>query len=142
MSLLALRNRAVREGWVNDDRYAAEIARFLSPGKDIQQQYGDEVYDRFLYAYGNPNRVRVTEVYAGSAAELVGIEIGDIILSYAATNIYSMADLRSATAQGESGEPVLVVAQRNGLAHYFNVPRGPLGIGMGTLRQLPQPPGE
>lgn len=142
MSLLELRNKAQREGWLDTARYDEAIGRFISPGRDIQQEYGDDIYDRFLFANGNTNRVQVSGVYSGSAAQVSGIQIGDIIVSYGPRNIFNMADFMQATTEGVPGEQVLVVVQRNNSTQYMYVPRGPLGVEMEAIRQIPGTNGE
>jgi hypothetical protein len=49
---------------------------------EIRDRYrtelGDEAYDLMLYAGGEPNRVKITDVMAGSPAQGVGLQPGDI----------------------------------------------------------------
>jgi hypothetical protein len=128
LAMLRLRDQAEREGWINSTRYAQELRKLLDPTHGIRDQFGDDIYDRYLYASEIPNRVIATAVYPDSAASAAGIQEGDTVLSYASKNIYSMRDLQQATLEGEAGESVLVVLKRDGATLSITVPRGPLGI--------------
>jgi S1-C subfamily serine protease len=130
LAMLNLRDRAEREGWLNSARYANELRKLINPELNLREQFGDDMYDRFLYATGKSNRVIAAEVYPDSAAVASGILAGDVVRSYASTTIYSMNDLKQATLEGEAGESVLVVLERDGMVFSITVPRGPLGIEM------------
>lgn len=139
LALLNLRNRAIREGWIDTPQYFEQSQALSNPAAGVREQEGDAVYDQYLYAAGRANRVLVTEVYAGSAAEQAGIESGDMILSYAQQRIFSLHDLQQATTEGKDGEMVLLELQRDGQTLSTSVPRGPLGIAMTAMRQKPLP---
>ena len=138
LAMLRLRDRAEREGWINSTRYAQELRKLLDPTHGIREQFGDDIYDRYLYASEKPNRVIATAVYPDSAAAAAGIQAGDTVLSYAAKNIYSMQDLQQATLEGEAGESVLVVIRRDDATFSLTVPRGPLGIELRMETQAPE----
>ena len=138
LAMLNLRDRAEREGWLNTTRYASELRKLINPTYGLRELYGDDMYDRFLYATGKSNRVVAADVYSASAAGASGIQPGDIVHSYASNNIFSMNDLKQATLEGEAGESVLVVLERDGVFFSITVPRGPLGIEMRMESHAPE----
>ena len=137
LALLQLRDQAEREGWFNTTRYAQALRKLLDPTHGIRAQFGDDIYDRYLYASGRANRVVASAVYPNSTASAAGIQPGDTILSYASKNIYSMKDLQQATVKGQAGESVLVVLERNGSSFSITLPRGPLGIELKMKSEKP-----
>jgi hypothetical protein len=137
LAMLNLQDRAQREGWQRSQRYANELRKLINPTLGVREQFGDNVYDRYLYADGKPNRVLAAEVYPDSMAAAAGIQRGDLIMSYAAENIYNMSDLKRATSEGLRGESVLVEVERGGEQFAITVPRGPLGIEMNMQRVAP-----
>lgn len=138
MARLEWRDRAIREGWQQSTDFSEKMHQLSDPLRGIREEFGDGVYDQYLYASGQPNRVQVRSVLRGSAAELAGVEPGDVLMRYASTQIFSMQALRQATTEGIAGESVLVELQRNGAPTTFTVPRGPLGITMESTRLAPQ----
>lgn len=96
------------------DRYRAEL--------------GDESYDLMLYAGGEANRISVSDVLGGSPAQSVGLQPGDIILSYAGERLFAPSDLVRATIEVDSGGTVPLVILRGGEEHHLSVPAGPLGV--------------
>ena len=109
---LQWRDRAVREGWQQSEEFAERMFELSDPLRGIREEFGDEVYDQYLHASGQPNRVRVVEVLQGSAAQMAGISAGDVVISYANQTIYTMRSIRQATTEGAPGDPVLVELQR------------------------------
>ena len=138
LNMLRLRDQAEREGWINTQRYAQELRALLDPTQGIRERFGDDIYDRYLYASEKPNRVIATAVYPNSTAAAAGIHPGDTVLSYAGENIYTMQDLQQVTKEGEAGESVLVVLQRDGTTFSITLPRGPIGIELRMTRQAPE----
>ncbi|MBC8211898.1 MAG: PDZ domain-containing protein [Gammaproteobacteria bacterium] len=138
LAQLQLRDQASRENWINTPEYYEKVQELSNPAQSLREELGDNVYDRYLFASGRPNRVIVSEVYAGSAAAVAGIKSRDVILSYASEHIYSMSDLQQATVKGHAGELVLIEIVRNDAPFTTSVPRGPLGISMTISRMPPQ----
>ena len=138
LALLELRNRAIREDWMDTPEYIEQMQQLSNPAQDIREQEGDSVYDQYLYAAGRPNRVLVTEVYSGSAAQQAGIQPHDVIVSYAQKRIFSMRELQRATTEGIDGEMVLVELSRDGQRLDTSVERGPLGIALTVTRMPPE----
>jgi C-terminal processing protease CtpA/Prc len=137
LALLQLRNEAIREGWDDTPEFREKLQALRDPGQTIRDEFGEQMYDQFLYASGRANRIVVREVYSGSAAELAGLKAGDIVLSYGLSNIYSMSELRQSTLEGKAGEMVLLEIMRDDYPVTTSVPRGPLGISMNSTRVQP-----
>ena len=126
---LELRDLALREGWFGSDRYREELNRIQTEAPKLRTELGDELYDRYLYAMGEQNRIRVSSVIPGSAAEDAGLRPGDMIETYEGAHIFGFGELRSATSAGERGELVAVQVRRaDGSRMQAWVPRGPLGV--------------
>jgi len=136
---LELRDLAIREGWFRSDRYRQDMRRLKKENPDLRAEVGDEIYDRYLFASGHDNRVRVTSVIADSPAEVAGIQPGDIVDTYAGEQIFTQTELRSATSDGERGELVPVQLRRtDGSSVQIWLPRGPLGVRMGLIHVDPE----
>lgn len=122
-------------------RREAYLANGAAPDSRDQLRYelGDDAYDRYLYASGRPNRVRVRRVMSGSAAAAAGITEGDVLLSYDGERLFQFDDLREASYQGEPGDTVLLEVRRaDGTVAQMVIPRGPMGIsGYGGWRETP-----
>lgn len=128
MQKLYLRDQAIREGWIGDERYRQERAKLDDQLDGIKDELGEKAYDAYLYASGQPNRVIVTSALINSPANKAGILSGDTILRYDNKRIYSWSDLRNATSTGDINTIVLVEITRNGQPVSVFVPRGPLGV--------------
>ena len=124
---LDLRDRATREGWISTDRYREE-RRELRNGSRLRETLGDDDFDKFLLAEGRDNRVRIESVIANSAAALAGLEVGDIVISYADERIFSFRELQRSTTEGERDQPVNIKVSRNGELIDLVIPRGPMGV--------------
>ncbi|NBC48301.1 MAG: hypothetical protein GVY22_09980 [Gammaproteobacteria bacterium] len=135
---LELRDRAIREGWINSDRYREELQRINADRVSVRDEVGPEVYDRFLYETGSDNRVLVDAVIPGSAGDQNGLMPGDVVERYAETAIFDPRDLRNATSDGISGELVPVQVRREGELQEIWLPRGPIGIQLETARIEPR----
>ena len=138
LSMLQLRDRAIREGWDDSEEYREQMSALRNPYRELREQFGDEAYDQYLYASGMPNRVQIREVYTGSAAANAGLRPGDILVSYADNSIYSMSTLRQSTLEGSVGETILLELNRDGETFTASVPRGPLGISMSAVVVKPE----
>jgi len=128
MAEIYLRDQATREGWLDSPRFHDELAQLQQQRISIRDEIGDDSYDRYLAALGEPNRVRVAEVLTASPAEAVGLQAGDVVLRYGDTRIFAPDDLVSETRGGTAGEPVRVEILRAGERLDIEVPRGPLGL--------------
>ena len=94
----------------------------------VVEDYGEDGYDRYLYASGRPNRVVVNDIYTESVAASAGLQSGDMVVAMDNQRIYSTRDLRNIAASGLEGETVSVTILRDGQPFEIYVPRGPLGI--------------
>jgi hypothetical protein len=135
---LNLRDIAAREGWLGTDRYREELARIDADAVELREEMGDEVYDRYLFAAGEDNRVRVDGIIPGSVGEMAGLQPGDLIESYAGEPVLTFSDLREATSEGERGELVQVHVRRGGQIFDAWLARGPLGVQLDSARTEPR----
>lgn len=131
---LEVNNRALREGWLLEPRLREE---HLALDAVFREDVGEEGYDAFLYATGQPNRVRVKEVIARSPASHAGMQPGDVIVSYDGERTFGTRDLQLATAEGRRGDLVRIEVVREGRPLTLRVERGPLGI---ILQGSAEPP--
>jgi C-terminal processing protease CtpA/Prc len=134
---LQLRDRATREGYANTARFLQEMTELMAEKTTLREDLGDATYDRYLYANKRPNRVVATSVMEGSAAELAGMKDGDIILTYGQLKVYGWNELKKSTLLGELDEYVSVDILREGQLMSLWMPRGPLGVRLGTARVEP-----
>lgn len=124
---LQLRDRAVREGWHRTPDWSREI-RNLDSDVDLREILGDQRFDDYLLASGRDNRVRISEVMTGSAAEAVGLQAGDLIYRYADDRVFTSQGLQRLTTDGVAGEGTLLTIVRGEDLIDFTIPRGPLGV--------------
>jgi len=137
MDRLYLRNTAAREGWFGTERYFEETQRIAASTNVYREELGDENYDRYLFDSNQSNRISVLSVISSSPAETAGIKKGDIISQYGEEAVFSWSDLTKATTNGEAGQQVSIVIQRNNEEIEFFVPRGPLGIRLENIKVNP-----
>jgi len=134
LALLELENRARREGWFREPRYREELRDMRLA---LRAELGDDRFDRLLYATGRQNRVVVSDVLDGSAAQGSGLQPGDEILSYDDRRIFRPMELKQATTEGRAGERVAVELWREDSRVRVWLPRGPIGIRMDPQRRPP-----
>src|SRR5262249_29817258 len=79
---LNLRNQATRENWLDSPRFTEALADINAERVSVRDEIGDAAYDQYLFALGAPNRIRVEDVLAQSAAADAGLQPGDLIISY------------------------------------------------------------
>jgi C-terminal processing protease CtpA/Prc len=134
---LDLRDRAIREGNLGSKQYVDALRELNQNTPKLRDEVGDDVYDRYLYAMGQHNRVVVTSVIPGSAADQAGIREGDMILDYGADRVFTWPELRKATTEGYRGEYITLNVQRGQQILSMLVPRGPLGVRMKSSSKPP-----
>lgn len=134
---LELQDQALREGWFRSERYYDELRKINDTAVDFRAEIGDQAYDRYLYQTGENNRVEVTSVMQGSAAEQAGILPGDIIESYGDDRVFDFSDLRNATAAGARDEVIPIVIRRDGMFIEATIHRGPMGVRIETTSVHP-----
>ncbi len=138
MKILQLRDRASREGYLNTGRYSRELQELRDQDTSLRDEIGDDYYDSYLFASGQSNRVKVASVMMGSPAEESGMLDGDLILNYDNSKMFNWNELQDATSRGQRDEYVNVTVFRNGQLVNLWVPRGPLGIRLGSARIKPE----
>lgn len=124
---LELRDLASREGWINTDRFRQEI-RSLNNKSQLRETLGDDGFDQLLLAEGRSNRVQIESIIENSSADLAGLEVGDMVLSYANERIFNFRDLRGATTGGVRDELVPIQVARNDELIELVIARGPMGV--------------
>jgi len=138
MDLLYLRDQASREGWLDSPQYRDAARELRQTQSQLWDELGAEARDRFLYASGQPNRVQVEQVIGSSPAQSLGLQTGDVIVSYDGMPIYSGTDLRSATSNGVPDEQILMQVMRGEQRIEFYIPRGPIGVRVNGVSIEPQ----
>ncbi len=134
---LALQDRATRENYLNTQQYYDELNIINQNDVSLRDELGDDRYDEYLYTSKQNNRIKISSVMLGSAAEEVGIKKGDVVLSYNNQRMFVWQELKDATTEGSLGEFVSLTIYRNDEHYSFTVPRGPLGIQLGATRLEP-----
>lgn len=137
MAWIDLDDRARREGWLNTARYARESRELSSGMAVIHDALGDDLYDRYLYESGFPNRIAVASIVETSPAQKAGFRPGDVVVTYAGENVYSNQQLVELRSAGVRGEPIAVEVARDGEILQLTIPRGPMGLAMTPTRVDP-----
>lgn len=134
---LELHDRAKREGYLNTQQYFDELEEINNNDVSLRDELGEDSYDHYLFDSKQNNRIKIVSVMLGSNAEQIGIQSGDIVLSYDNARMFRWQELKEATTEGELGEYVYISISRNGEIFSFSVPRGPLGLQLGAARLQP-----
>jgi len=134
---LELQDRATRENYLNSQQYYDELNVINQNDVSLREELGDDRYDAYLFTSKQNNRIKISSVMLGSAAEEVGIEKNDVVLSYNNQRMFTWQELKDATTKGSLGEFVSLTIYRDGEHYSFTVPRGPLGIQLGATRLQP-----
>jgi len=138
---LYLRDQAQREGWLDSPSFAMESSRIEQELAGLRGEFDEGLYDWMQFAEGRPNRVTVTEVLPGSAADSAGMRPGDLLVRYDERLVLSPAELSTATSAGKTGTQVEVELQRNGETLRVFLPRGPIGVKLEPRSVAPSPVG-
>ncbi len=102
-----------------------------SPFRDLRDRLGDEAFERYLAANGQPTSIEINSVLPRSPGENAGLQVGDKITHYDGERVFNVSHLNSLTVLGEEGESILVEVQREGGRTQITLPRGPIGIRSG-----------
>ncbi len=129
---LELSHEARRDGWLGSKRYRTERGRLDAA---VRRELGDDDYDLLLCATGRNNRVVVSSVMAGSAAEAAGLRPGDQIVGYDDRRIFFGSELQRRVARSEDGRNIPLDLQRGDDAVRVGLPGGPLGVRMTARRE-------
>jgi len=113
--------------------------KLLAIERDVREDLGDEDYDAMLFASGANNRVIIQDVLESSPGGEAGLQAGDRVIRYDDRRIFDPLGLRHATAQGTPGETVWMEVLRDGRLVTVRVPRGPLGVRIGSASETPLP---
>jgi C-terminal processing protease CtpA/Prc len=138
MAEINLRNRATREQWLDSPRFNAEMAAIEAQRTPLRDEIGDDAYDRYLFALGETNRVRVDDVLEQSPAAQAGLQTGDLIVRYGDARLFNPSELVNQTRSGTEGEAVQLEIIRDGQRLEVQVPRGPLGLRVAATQGNPE----
>lgn len=134
---LELQNLISRSQGPERQTYQEQLRQLNRNRLSLRTEMGDEVYNRYLYASGQNNRMQVRTVMSASPAETAGFETGDIILRYDNQQVLNWQDIRKATMQGEIGSFTQVEILRNNTPMTLTVARGTLGVELDGVRLEP-----
>ena len=134
---LELQNLIQRNASLDARQYREELRELNQNRISLRTELGDDIYDHYLAASGQNNRVKVTSVMAESPAELNGIQTGDVILYYDDQKIFATSDLRKASLGGEIGSYTNVVISRDAMRMSLIMPRGILGVQLEAIQTDP-----
>lgn len=134
---LYIKDRASREGWLKTPRYGKELRQAQNAYRELRAEFGDDAYDRMLYALGRVNRVAVRDIMQNSNAEQYGLRANDRIIEYDSQRVFTSQELNALVNQGTDGALVLVRVLRDEQQLDFYLPRGPIGIRLAPSRELP-----
>lgn len=137
LARLELFDQAAREGWDDSEVLSEKLAELDAKRINLRDEIGDDAYDRLLFESGDPNRVSIASVISGSAAEIAGLEVGDLITNYDNERIFGVRELQQATRSGTKGEYVQILFDRGGRLLSADIPRGPMGVTLSTSTVMP-----
>jgi C-terminal processing protease CtpA/Prc len=91
----------------------------------LEQEIGNENYDRLLYAAGEYNRVLVRVVAPNSFAEAAGLKRGDIIVRYDGIPVFKFGHVVDLLHSTENGASVPIEVTRAGEIFELTLNIGP-----------------
>ena len=125
------------QGRNNDPNLAREWQELRASLNGLRTELGDDDYDRYLYATGQPNRLSITDVLEGSPAKQAGIRPGDVLVSYAGQRVFGMRGVQALIHTGTAGGSTQVIVDRKGRRVELYLPRGPMGVQMNPAQIRP-----
>ena len=137
LATLDLRFEAERDGWLDSSEYAEQQAALPTVSTFVRDTYGDDAYDRYLFAVDRPNRVVVRNVLMGSAAASAEIAIGDRVIELDGNRVFHNRDINRIMTS-DTGDTVPIIIERDGESIEAVVTRGPLGVNMYMISVDPQ----
>ncbi|MFK8075276.1 MAG: PDZ domain-containing protein [Granulosicoccus sp.] len=137
LARLELFDQAAREGWDESEELSEKLAELDAQRINLREEIGDDAYDRLLFESGDTNRVSIASVITGSAAEIAGLELGDLIINYDNERVFNVRELQQATRSGTKGEYVQILFDRGGRLLSADIPRGPMGVTLSTSTVMP-----
>lgn len=132
---LYLHNQARREGWLGRGRYRKEQQALRD---EAILDLGYDGYDAIRYARGEKNRVVVARLLPNSQAASIGLQAGDALLRYGGDPVLDPISIANATATGVAGQQTELRIERDGQELRFFLPRGPIGVQLGSERRAPR----
>lgn len=108
----ALRLRAAQGGWLDSDEYVDALHAIADGQQLIRSRYGDDVFERYLYATLEPNRVMVSSARAAGPDGTGGLEPGDIIHRLDEVRCFSIREFRQRVDQRDPNERVSLTVRR------------------------------
>lgn len=138
LEMMNLQYAAEQDGWTGTERFGDAFRENQAQRDALRETVGDDTYDRYLYAMGQPNRIAIQDVLDGSSAQRAGLQPGDLLLSYAGERLFTVDELIEQSRSGGPGETVTLEVVRDGRPMQVYMPRGPLGIRSGFYRVPPE----
>jgi hypothetical protein len=137
LDLLAVRDRAEREGWAGTPelREATQAVE-----RELRKDLGEDMYDVMLFGARRSNRVLVRDVFRGSAAEAAGVQPGDLIVGYGGQRVFNGRELRRLIRQSQPGQSTGLQVQRGEQILDLRVAGGPIGAPVRPARRAPLRP--
>jgi PDZ domain len=134
-----LRHNAEQEGSLDSTSLAEKLDLIATARLSIRQEIGDEAYDLFLFAIGEPNRVFVTDVEQHSPGEIAGLQAGDVVVRYDGARLFSTDDLLAEIDAATPGKVVRLDVLRQGNPIQIEVADGSPGTGFAATQEPPAP---
>jgi len=123
-------NFELRSATNEQDRGRLNASRRAIPRdrEAIIEEFGEPVFDQYLYSVGQSNRVAVSSVLRDSAAQDAGLKPGDYLRSLDGEALFRMRDLTNKIRSGDEGSTYALIVERDGELIETWVPGGPLGV--------------
>ncbi len=125
VQMAGLRARYLAQHNVSSD---ADPDRGRSVYDVMREELGDNNYEKYLSANGQPTRISVAGVMQNSPAFDVGLRVGDRITSYAGQRVFNMGEFNRTVMRNAPGQTVVIDFVRDGQPMQVQVASGPLGI--------------
>jgi len=108
----ALRLKAAQGGWLDTDEYVDALQAITDGQQLIHSRYGDDVFERYLYATLEPNRVMVSSAQPGGLDAIGGLQPGDIIHRLEEVRCFSIREYRRRVDGRDPNETVSLTVSR------------------------------
>lgn len=108
----ALRLQAAQGGWLDTDEYVDALQAISDGQQLIRSRYGDDIFERYLYATLEPNRVVVSAIQDERFDATGGLHPGDAIHRLEDARCFSIREFRQRVENLETDGNVLVTVRR------------------------------